>query len=184
MQDEETLIRAIQHGEKESYRVLVEKYKDRLFSIAYSFTQSYEEAKDLSQEAFVKAWRAISSFRFNSSFYTYLYRILINLCKDNARRDKFKWSYSLDDEDANVKEPATQRDARHEASNCELARKLDEAIQTLPFKQKSAFILRHIHGLSSEEAAKMLRCKVGTVKAQLHFAIMKLRAYTEKEGLR
>src|SRR3989338_7847762 len=137
MQDEETLIRAIQQGEKELYRILVERYKGRLFSIAYSFTQSYEGAKDLSQEALIKGWRSICTFRFGSSFYTWLCRILINLCKDGASRDRFRHSLSLDDEESNLKEPVAHTCTEQDVLRSELAYKLDEAIQALPFRQKS-----------------------------------------------
>lgn len=179
--DEEALIRQVQNGEASSYRILVENHKERLFSIAYSFTQNYEEAKDLSQEAFLKAWRAIRSFKFRSSFYTYIYRILVNLCKDRLRADKLKCAGSLDDEAFDCGEPASEGGSDADVMRLELTRRLDEAIGELPFKQKSAFLLKHIHGLSYEDIAKTLKCRTGTVKAHVHFAIMKLKKYLDKE---
>jgi RNA polymerase sigma-70 factor (ECF subfamily) len=176
--DDELVISA-QAGEREAFEVLVERYKQKAYRIAFDFTRDREEAKDLSQEAFLQAFSHLHGFDRRASFYTWFYRILVNLCLDYRRRKgRVAWE-SLDErtEKGNglekIPNPGPSPD--QEAMRGELSRHIGAALATLPPKQRAVFLLKNHQGLSISEIAAVMKTAEGTIKAHLHRAVMALR---------
>lgn len=158
---------------------LVVKYQKRVYEIAYSFTHNVDEAYDLSQDIFVKAFKSLYSFNKGSAFYTWLYRIAQNTCIDYIRkRNRFQF-IDLDDELVNS-ETKIFVSVRGESPSKkveleELEEEIKNAIRQLPVKQKQAFILRHYERKTLKEMAEIMGCQLGTVKAHLFHATRRLR---------
>lgn len=172
------LVSLAQKGEHEAFEVLVERYKHKAYRIAFDFTRDREEAKDLSQEAFLRAFTHLKTFDSRSSFYTWFYRILVNLCLDYRRRAKrVSWA-PFDEKAAQIAERESAPDNHPlelEVSARQLSRKVGAALEGLPPKQRAAFLLRNHQGLSIQEIAKVMRTAEGTVKVHLHRAVLALR---------
>src|SRR4026208_1200014 len=176
---DEQLVELCRQGERHYFDVLVRRYMEKAFRIAFDFTRNTETAKDLSQDAFLRAFARIKQFDGRSSFYTWFYRILVNLCLDYARHhSKVAWE-SLD---SLSDVPGTERpfgDTRplpdQEASAGEAARKASETLEAMPNKQRTAFMLRNDQGLSIADIAKVMKTTEGTVRVYLHRAVAALR---------
>lgn len=178
-------IQAILAGEGDRYAELVEKYQAQALRLAFSLLGNYEDAKDASQEAFVNAYRSLARFRGTARFSTWLYRIVVNECKDVFKK-RARQPFVV----ATVGEPDPDHDAggilildvddpranpSDQLANRELSRQLSEAIEQLPMKQRTAFVLHHLHGLSLEEVAVVMSCRTGTVKSHMFRATQHLR---------
>ncbi len=180
--DETEIIGAVLQGEKERYGELVSKYQLAAWKLAYSFVGDWEEAKDLSQNGFVKAYRHLRSFRGGARFSTWLYRIIANECKDFLRRRGRQPELLIlsgcagDDEGEPALDlPDPGAGPRQAAQDRELACKLDRAIGRLPMNQRAAFSLHHLNGLPLEEVSRVMGCREGTVKSHLFRAAQSLR---------
>ncbi|MCZ6626361.1 MAG: sigma-70 family RNA polymerase sigma factor [Deltaproteobacteria bacterium] len=176
---DDKLVALAQKGEREAFEVLVERYKQKAYRIAYDFTRDREEAKDLSQEAFLRAFTHLKGFDMQASFYTWFYRILVNLCLDyRRRRGRISWE-SLDEKAEKAAErsdtAAAASSPDQEAMAKEISRRVGVALEALPPKQRTAFILRNHQGLSILEMAKVMQAAEGTVKVHLHRAVAALR---------
>jgi RNA polymerase sigma-70 factor (ECF subfamily) len=152
---------------------------ERAFKIAFDFTRNTEEAKDLSQEAFLKAFARIRQFDGRSSFYTWFYRIVVNLCLDHARHNgRVVWE-SLEKEKDGSWEMAELPDSsaipENEAIAGEAKRRVDETLEAMPKKQRTVFLLRNQQGLSIPDIAKVMKTTEGTVRVYLHRAVAALR---------
>jgi RNA polymerase sigma-70 factor (ECF subfamily) len=176
---DEELVTLAQQGEREAFEVLVERHKQKAYRIAFDFTRDREEAKDLSQEAFLHAFTHLQGFHRRASFYTWFYRILVNLCLDHCRRrGKISWE-SLDEKyekgdgwvETTHPSPAVDQQVMAE----ELSRRIGAALDTLPSKQRTAFLLKNNQGLTIREIAKVMKAAEGTVKTHLHRAVMTLK---------
>lgn len=175
---DDTLVTLAQKGEREAFEVLVERYKQKAYRIAFDFTRDREEAKDLSQEAFLRAFTHLKAFDLRSSFYTWFYRILVNLCLDYRRRRKRVSWEPFDEKVAQGVEKQSGPDANAlelEVSARQLSRRVGAALEGLPPKQRTAFLLRNHQGLSIQEIARVMRTAEGTVKVHLHRAVSALR---------
>jgi RNA polymerase sigma-70 factor (ECF subfamily) len=175
--DDELVIRA-QKGETEAFEMLVERYKKKAYRIAFDFTRDREEAKDLSQEAFLRAFAHLKSFDLRSTFYTWFYRILVNLCVDHKRRkSKLVWASLERSEDAPKASAIADESSMpdREAAARQLSGLIGNVLAALPPKQRTAFLLRNHQGLSISEIAKVMRTAEGTVKVHLHRAVVALR---------
>lgn len=176
--DDELVVRA-QKGEREAFEALVECYKERAYRIAFGFTHDREEAKDLSQEAFLRAFTHLKGFDSRASFYTWFYRIVVNLCLDYRRRmnriscEPLEAKTKGASEERAIANPSSSPD--REAIAREMSQKAGAALDALPPKQRTAFLLRNHEGLSIREIAKVMRTAEGTVKVQLHRAVVALR---------
>jgi len=176
---DDDLVVSAQQGELRAFETLVERYKQKAYHIAFDFTRDREEAKDLSQEAFLQAFSHLSGFDRRSSFYTWFYRILVNLCLDYRRRKGRVGFESLDEktEQGNglekIANPGPSPD--QEAMRGELGRRIGDALATLPAKQRAVFLLKNHQGLSISEIAVIMKTAEGTIKAHLHRAVMTLR---------
>ena len=194
--DAET-IRAVLHGDVERYAELVGRHQGAALRLAFSFLGDYEDARDVSQEAFVSAYQALGRFRAASKFSTWLYRIVVNECKDvykrRARQPMAASGLGRPDPEAgagdglfvDVADPGAG--PGDQLASREFALALSDEIQTLPAQQRTAFLLHHIHGLPLEEAAGVMGCRVGTVKAHVFRATERLRGrlarWVNEEGL-
>ena len=176
-------IAAVRHGEVDRFAELVERYQAPAIRLAYTFLGNYEDARDASQEAFVSAYRSLAAFRGGAKFSTWLYRIVINKCKDaykhRARRPAIAGRVGVpdsnDDESffIDVDDPSAGPD--EQLANRELGRQLTLAIRELPMQQQTAFLLHHVHGLALADAAQIMGCRTGTVKAHVFRATESLR---------
>ena len=182
--DEQLLIERIKQGDEQAFMVLVDRYKHKAYRIAYRFTDNAEDAEDLSQEAFLKLYRAIGSFKGESGFYTWFYRILVNVCIDYTRKHKKTAgadSRSRERYGNGELTPEDCEDHRADADpaaavfNIELSAKVAEEIAALPDRQQQVFILRHYEGFRLREIAEMINCAEGTVKAHLFRAVCTLK---------
>ncbi len=170
MNSEKSLINLVKKGDKKAYEVLVLQYQDRLVFSVYKFLKDYELAQDISQEAFVKAFKNIEKFRGDSSFYTWIYRIAINTAK-NLLSSKARSSEVYDDEIMELKlseSAVTTENPENILEAEELRSKMMDAIQSLPDDIRTTLSLREFDGLSYEEIAKVQNCPIGTVRSRIH----------------
>jgi RNA polymerase sigma-70 factor (ECF subfamily) len=172
------LVALCQQGEGKFFEILVGRYMEKAFRIALDFTRDTEEAKDLSQEAFLRAFSRIKQFDGRSSFYTWFYR-LVNLCLDYTRRKgKVVWERleSEQDDERQRKELTDHTSGPdQEAIAGETKRRVDKTLDAMPNKQRTAFILRNHEGLPIADIAKVMKTTEGTVRVYLHRAVAALR---------
>jgi len=188
--DESRWVQEAVEGNREAFGRLVDVYQDRVYSFSYRLTGQHEKAWDLSQEAFMKAFAAISGFKGKSGFYTWIYRIVLNL---HMNREKSlagrmeKKSYSMDNpigcEDGPSfakcisNGPDCEPSAEIERKEREIA--VQNAVSKLPADQRQAVLLRDMEGFSYEEMADLLSIPIGTVRSRLHRAREELRRRLE-----
>jgi len=168
----DSLVRRFQEGEEKAFNELVIKYKEKVFDMILKMVRNKEDAKDLSQETFVKAYFGLRNFRAESSFFTWVTRIALNLCINFKRRDKFRSFISFFD----VKRPILVGSSHPEAgAKDELTQAIDEAVLSLPPRQKMVFVLRHYQRLPFQKIAEILEKSEGGVKSNYFQAIKKLK---------
>ncbi len=173
--DEQHLVQDARDGDRQAFRMLVERYMKHAYSIAYGYVQNHDDAADVAQEAFVRVWHALSSFRGDAVFSTWLYRIVTNLALNRIRKNKSVMRHEVPLNEAPAMAGATRFDA-YEADRHEL---LEEALHELPTLQRAVVILRHLNGLSTRQVSSILKCSEGTVKTHLHRGLKKLRSKLE-----
>ena len=178
------LVKRCQAGEREAFNEIVRRYQKKVLNLAYHFLGNYTEAVDLTQDAFIKAYLSIKKFRQESNFYTWLYRITVNLCKNKLKYRQRRGYYqkrSLDEplelEEGNLKfELAADRPNPGEVVvNKERSEIVRRAIEGLDEGYRMVLILRDREMLRYEEIAKILKCELGTVKSRLHRARLMLK---------
>lgn len=177
---DDLLIRAALRGEEEAFRVLMERYKSRAYHVALGITGDPDDALDVVQEAFVKAYYNLKEFRFGANFYTWFYRLLVNQAIDRWRKSSRTQAVSLDEtwlsEEVSPPESVMYpRTPEELAQNRQLSDALGRAIAELPEYHRAVIVLREMDGLAYEEIAKTLQCSVGTVMSRLHYARAKLK---------
>ena len=179
------IIDAVLQGDLNRYGELVSKYQLSAWKLAYGFVGNFEDARDLSQNGFVKGYRGLRSFRRKAKFSTWLYRIIANECKDFLRRknreaERAELRAENTDEDPSPFDPPDPSpDPREAAFQKELELKMNRALSRLPLKQRMAFTLHHLQGLPQEEVAQVMGCRTGTIKTHLFRASETLRAIIE-----
>jgi RNA polymerase sigma factor (sigma-70 family) len=171
------IVRQVQAGEVAAFDRLIMKYRERVFGILYNMTSNREDAADLTQDAFIKAFQSINRFGGQSSFFTWLYRIAINSTLSHLRKARLRSFFSLEaiDEDAPVSREliaalTDKTGADRDTFVRELQEKLNEAMQKLSIKHRTVVTLFEIDGLSHQEIAEVMDCSVGTVRSRLHYA--------------
>lgn len=188
MDPELDLIIRAKKGERASFDSLVEIHKERAFALAYHFTGNPEDAKDLSQEAFIRAFVGIRDFRGGSGFYTWFYRILVNLCRDFLRRKKSRSKVFMErgtlwtgEDTEDMPEPVDSTPDPSEAVlDGETRQLISEALDKLPERQKAVFVLRHLHGMKLSEISEVVGCSEATAKVHLFRATRGLRCQLTK----
>jgi RNA polymerase sigma-70 factor (ECF subfamily) len=166
---ERAAIAACRRGEREAFDALVARYQRPIYRLCYRYVNNHEDANDLAQDAFLKAWRAIASFRGESAFSTWLYRIAVNACL-NHRALKRPATQELPEALVDPR-PGAQADAERDDE----ARRVRAAVSRLPDRQRATLILKVYHDLTHEEVAEILGSSIGTVKANLFHALANLR---------
>ena len=170
---DQQLVERAQRGDKRAFELLVSKYQRKLGRLLSRFVRDAAEVEDVTQEAFIKAYRALPSFRGESAFYTWLYRIGINTAKNYlvALGRRAPTTTGFDNEEAEGFEDAEQlRDAstpESELEGKEIAATVNHAMDALPPDLRTAITLREIEGLSYEEIASVMNCPVGTVRSRI-----------------
>ena len=166
---ERDAIAASKRGEREAFDVLVALYQRPIYRLCYRYVNNHDDANDLAQEAFLKAWRAISRFRGESAFSTWLYRIAVNACL-NFRARRRPETRELDDALVDPRPGALMQVERQDEAS-----RVRAAVSRLPDRQRATLILKLFHDLTHEEVAAILGSSVGTVKANLFHALANLR---------
>jgi len=167
------LVERAQRGDKHAFELLVSKYQRKLVRLLARFIRDPAEVEDVAQEAFIKAYRALPSFRGDSAFYTWLYRIGINTAKNYlvALGRRAPTTTEFDSEDAESFEGGEQlRDINTPESllmSKEIASTINDAMEHLPEELRSAITLREIEGLSYEDIAEIMNCPIGTVRSRI-----------------
>ena len=176
---DEELVGLAQQGDRQAFEELVERHKQKAYYIAFDFSRDREDAKDLSQEAFLKAFTNLKNFDGRSSFYTWFYRILVNLCLDFKRRQKRtptdSFDETLESPMESSYEPQKPPAPDQQVLAGQFSRRIGEALEALPARQRTAFILKNHQGLSIKEIADLMETAEGTVKVHLHRAVTALR---------
>lgn len=181
--EEEAIIHRAQKGDLAAYDELVRRYQERIYATVYHMTSNHEDANDLTQEAFIKAFHALKSFKGGSSFYTWVYRIAVNKTINFLKQRKHRSSMSLNDLDFNAeKDPdlvalISDKTPRRDAALSELQKKLNEAMQKLSDQHRLVVTLHDVQGLAHEEIAEIMDCNVGTVRSRLFYARQQLQGY-------
>lgn len=181
--DEAVLVKRARRGDLGAYDELVRRYQERIYATIYHMTSNHEDANDLAQEAFIKAFHALKSFKGGSSFYTWVYRIAVNKTINFLKQRKHKTQMSLDDLDVNAEHDPdlvaliSEKTPRREANLAELQEKLNTAMQKLSEPHRLVVTLHDVQGLSHEEIAKIMDCNIGTVRSRLFYARQQLQAY-------
>jgi len=173
-------IRRLKEGDVQALEELVRFYQDRVFRLAYGLLQVPEDALDVTQEAYLRVHQSIGRFAGKSAFFTWLYRIVVNLCHDTRRkkarrRHEFSLDQAIEEREEAGDPPLELADlqgiAPDEASaDLELEMKVREAMESLPEKHRTTLLLREVEGLSYEEIAEATDVNIGTVMSRLHYA--------------
>ncbi len=176
------LVALAQAGDRDAVQSLLERYERRLLSVIVGMVRNPEDAREILQETFVRAFRNLDGFKGESSFYTWIYRIAMNLAIDHQRRGGKRPLVEFD-EAIGVKEDAVGdgsailgTDPFKSVRSRELGRKIFEAIESLTPDHRAVILLREIDGLSYEEISEVLGCSLGTVMSRLHYARKKLQS--------
>ncbi len=177
--DELKLIQDFNNGNEQAYNQLVLRYKEKVYWIVRRMIHDHDDADDITQNVFIKAYQSLRSFKGDSSFYTWIYRIAINLSLNEIRRKKFHKIFSIDEEIHQISssdELPIEVMVREERS-----RLIAAAIERLPDKQKKVFLLRYYEELPYEDIAKILHTSVGGLKANYFHAVKKIGEYLKNE---
>ncbi len=174
-QDDREAVEACQRGEREAFDRLVERYQRDIYRLCYRYVNNHEDANDMAQEVFLKAYRAIGRFRGDSSFSTWLYRIAVNTCLN------FRASRRPETQELPEALPDRTKGVSERLESDEASARIRAAVRRLPEKQRATVILKVYHDLTHEEVAGILGSTVGTVKANLFHALGKLRRLMAEE---
>jgi RNA polymerase sigma-70 factor, ECF subfamily len=187
------LVKRVQAGDNSAFNVLVQKYQHRIGAVIGRFVHDYAESQDIAQETFIRAYRAINSFRGDAQFYTWLYRIAVNTAKNHLVSMKRRPPTSdVEAEDAEHFEGAHRMHdsdtPEHELLREEIARTVSEVVAELPEELRQAITLREVEGLSYEEISETMDCPIGTVRSRIFRAReaidLRLRPLMDSERVR
>ena len=177
------LVHRAKKGDLDAYDELVRRYQERIYATVYHMTSNHEDASDLAQEAFIKAYQALPSFKADSTFYTWIYRIAVNRTLNFLKQRKNRVHMSLNDLDFNVEHDPdlvaliSDKTPRREAVLSELQEKLNEAMQKLSEPHRMVVTLYDVQGVPHEEIAKVMGCNIGTVRSRLFYARQQLQSH-------
>jgi RNA polymerase sigma-70 factor (ECF subfamily) len=181
--EEVELVQRARKGDMGAYDQLVQRYQERVYATVYHMTSNHEDANDLTQEAFIKGYQALKSFKGGSSFYTWVYRIAVNKTINFLKQRKNRSQMSLNDLDFNAEHDPdlvaliSDKNPRREAGLTELQEKLNEGMQKLSEPHRLVVTLHDVQGLSHEEIAKIMGCNIGTVRSRLFYARQQLQGF-------
>ncbi|MES1265943.1 MAG: sigma-70 family RNA polymerase sigma factor [Variovorax sp.] len=173
------VVKKVQAGDVAAFDRLILKYRERVFGVVYNLTANREDASDLTQDAFIKAFQSINRFQGHCSFFTWLYRIAVNTAKKalvDMKRDPTVPEAALrpgDDDDETYRpgnEPTTDETPESILAANEIAATVNAAMEALPAELRQAVTLREIEGMSYEEIAEVMNCPIGTVRSRIYRA--------------
>jgi RNA polymerase sigma-70 factor (ECF subfamily) len=183
--DDLTLVKRVRSGDQRAFKLLVERYQRKAYAVALGMLKDKEEAMDVSQEAFVKVYKYLDHFKGDASFYTWLYRITVNICIDIIRKRagaggeavEFDETMPMDVSEANIGALGSRlgTNPQKSALRRELAEKIQEALAAVPEKHRAILLLREIEGMSYEDLSRTLDIPKGTVMSRLFHARAKVQ---------
>lgn len=178
---DELLVKSAKRGDMLAFEELVARHRDKIYARAFSMMRNEDEALDLSQEAWVKAWQRLKQFQGESSFATWMTRITINLCLDQIRKNKRHRAESIevmDEESGGVERqmPVVTVNPTAGLERTELRKRIDEALGKLSMEHRTVLILHEFEDLEYKEIAKRMQCSIGTVMSRLFYARRKMAA--------
>jgi len=178
------LVKLAKQGDLAAFDSLTLMFRERLYGVVYNMTFNHDDAADLTQEAFVKAFRSLSKFKEKSSFFTWIYRIGVNLTLNHLKKKKARRFFSFDQYLTDgVPSKDSERFSSNESNSVrttllnELHEKLNEALLKLSDKHRTIVVLFEIDGLSHKEIASIMKCTEGTVRSRLHYAKLQLQSF-------
>ncbi len=193
--DDQTLILQCRAGDQAAFRELVKRYQQKAYGIAFSMLRDADDAMDVTQEAFIKVHRYLDNFKGSSSFYTWLYRITVNLCIDHIRKNKkaqtVEYEDAMDHDEGQGGEllPSTMdMDPARNLDRRELREMIDRALERLSPTHRAVILMREVEGLSYKEMAEVMEVSMGTIMSRLFHARRRMQAALledmerEKEG--
>jgi len=183
--DDLTLVKRVKTGDQRAFKLLVERYQRKIYAVALGMVKDKEEALDVSQEAFVKVYKYLDHFKGDSSFYTWLYRITVNICIDALRKKQalrgeqveLDEAVMMDTAEANIGALGSRlgTNPQKSALRKELAEKIQQALETVPEKHRAILLLREVEGMSYEDLSRTLQIPKGTVMSRLFHARTKIQ---------
>lgn len=183
--DDLTLVKRVKTGDQRAFKLLVERYQRKIYAVALGMVKDKEEALDISQEAFVKVYKYLDHFKGDSSFYTWLYRITVNICIDALRKKQalrgeqveLDEAVKMDLAEANIGALGSRlgTNPQKSALRKELAEKIQQALETVPEKHRAILLLREVEGMSYEDLSRTLQIPKGTVMSRLFHARTKVQ---------
>ncbi|MFA6546359.1 MAG: sigma-70 family RNA polymerase sigma factor [Limisphaerales bacterium] len=173
------LVAASQGGDMLAFEELVARHRDKIYARAFSMMRNEEEAVDLSQEAWVKAWQRLKQFQGDSSFATWMTRIVINLCLDQLRRQKRTRAESIEQMDEELggverQMPVVATNPSEGLERSELRKRIDKAMNQLSYEHRTVLILHEFEEMEYKQIAKVMNCSIGTVMSRLFYARRRL----------
>ncbi len=183
---DDDLVRRTKDGDASAFDVLVIRYSPRLYGLVYNMTSNHEDTNDLLQDVFAKAFRSIKGFRQQSSFYTWIHTIGMNMTINFLKKRNRRRGPSLDDEESFIAnnpdfiEATSNTDPRREAGLSELQKRLNEALMKLSHDHRAVVTMFDIQGMPHAEIAKILKVSEGTVRSRLFYAHRQLQSYLEE----
>ena len=172
--DDQTLVSAARQGDLAAFEELVFRHRDPIYARAFSVTRNEEDAIDLSQEAWIKGWQRLGQFQGESSFTTWMTRIVINLCLDQLRKHKRQRSESIEamEEEGGVERqmPVVNLNPTAGLERVELRERIDRALAQLSLQHRTVLVLHEFEELEYKEIAKRMKCSIGTVMSRLFYA--------------
>lgn len=187
-QADNSLVEQAKQGDQKAFAQLIEQNQKRIYSLAFRMTGNHEDALDVSQEAFLKAWKALPNFKEESSFSTWLYRLASNCAIDLIRKHKRQQESSLttdfqDQESAELQVPDERYCPQLALAQKELSTTIQEGLLLLPEHHRQVLVMREISGMSYQEISTTLDLDLGTVKSRIARGRANLRAFFQKKGI-
>lgn len=181
--DEGKLLARAMKGDSQAFSTLMAGQESRMYAVALRMCANHEDAQDCMQEAMIRIYRAISGFKGQSSFSTWVYRVTMNTCLDELRRSKRRKASSLDEKLETGWSPADDMDTpEHHALRSEQRREIERAIAELPEDMRAAVVLRDVQGCAYDEIADILGTNVGTIKSRISRGRAKLREILSEQA--
>ncbi len=177
------LVRKAQGGDICAYDDLIRRHQGRIYATLYHMTSNHEDANDLVQETFIKAYQALGNFKGDSSFFTWIYRIAVNKTLNFLKQRKNRVQMSLNDLDFNAEHDPDlialicEKTPHHEANLAELQEKLNAGMRKLSETHRLVMTLHDVQGLTHEEIGKIMDCNTGTVRSRLFYARQQMKSY-------
>lgn len=179
--DDQELVQRAQSGDTAAYEELVRRYHGKIYGLVYNMTGSREDAEDVTQDVFLKAWKALGRFRGQSGFYTWVYRIALNRTINFRKKRNRRRNISFDDFDPDIKQAESYKEfsskgsVLRKMSLSEFQKKMNDALLTLSDKHRAVVIMHDIQGMPHAEIAEKMNCSEGTVRSRLFYARKQLQ---------